>query len=87
MCLNGQWALLDADMLVVIDRSACLVEPSHLWSAYKVLGSLVVRSLRRFVFASAALSLGARDLDLLQDDLHSFPTHLGDLLARCWILS
>ena len=24
---HGQWALLDADILIMIDRSACLVEP------------------------------------------------------------
>ena len=81
---RGQWALLGADMLVLIDRSACLVEPLHLWSAHQVLASLVVRSLRRTVFAPA---LSLRDLDLLLDDLHSFSTHLDDLPARCWILS
>ena len=36
---RGQWALQEADMLVLIDRSACLVEPLHLWLAHEVLAS------------------------------------------------
>ena len=55
-------------------------------AAHQVLASLVVRSFRCTVFASA-LSLSLRDFDLLLDDLHSFSTHLDDLPARCWILS
>ena len=76
---RGQWALLDTDMLVLIDRSACLVEPSlHLCSSHQVLaphGPLTVfrREPHRGVFAprsfGTVLSLALRDLDLLLDDL------------------
>ena len=31
---HGQWALLDADMLELIDRSACLVEPVLVGGAF-----------------------------------------------------
>ena len=55
----------------------------HLWSADQVLASLVVRSLRRTVFAPA---LSLRGLDLLVEDLYT-STHLDDQPARCWILS
>ena len=66
---RGQWALLDTDMLVLIDRPACLVEPSlHLRSAHQVLaphGPLTVSvvssnvgSVRRAVLAPSSSCSG-----------------------------
>ena len=69
---HGQWALLGTHMIVLIDRSACLVEPCTCARQTKCAphGPLtvfrreapIVRSLRRTVLAPA-LSLSRRDLD------------------------
>ena len=76
---HGQWALLDADMPVLIDRTAGLVEPCICacrtkCAPHSPLTISVVR-LHREVFAphsplAPALSPSLRLLDLLLDDLH-----------------
>ena len=87
---RGRWALLDADMLVLIDRSACLVEPCTCGRHTKCsrhgpltvsFASTIMRSVAPRSIAPA-LALG---LDLVLDDLllslHSFRTHLNDSLT------
>ena len=80
---HGQWALLDADMLVLIDRPACLAEPCtcacHTKCAPHGPLTVSVARLHREVFAphsplAPALSLRLRDLDLLLDVCFSFCT-------------
>ena len=88
---RGQWALLDADMLALIDRSACLVEACtcgrHTKSSTHgpLTVSFVSPTMRSFAPRSLAPAL-AVGLDLLLDDLllslHSFTTHLNDSLTR-----
>ena len=75
---HGQWALLDADTLVLIDRSACLVEPCicaccTMCAPHGPLTVSVVR-LHREVFVphsplAPALSLRLRDPDLRLDNM------------------
>ena len=87
---RGQWALLDADMLVLIDRSACLVEPCTCGRHTKCSphGPLTVSVVRSFAPRSIAPAL-ALGLDLLLDDLllslHSFTTHLNDSLTGSFL--
>ena len=90
---HGQWALLDADMLVLIDGQHVWWSCTCVW--HTPLTVSVVR-FHREVFAphsplALALSLRLRDLDLLLDDLsislHCFSTLQVGLLTRCWVLS
>ena len=53
---RGQWALLDAYMLVFIDRSACLVEPSVLVELLSLLPVLVQAALGTSSAASGRCS-------------------------------
>ena len=89
---HGQWARLGADILALIDPSACLVDPCTCeWhtkcAPHGPLTVSVVRPRRevflRLTVVAPALSLSLRDLDLLLKDLllslHSFSTNLDDL--------
>ena len=72
---HGQWALLGTDTLVLIDRSACLVEPRTCDRRIKCVphGPLTVSFVSPIVGSLAqsctVLSLTLRDLGLLLDDL------------------
>ena len=60
---RGQWARVDSDTLVLIDRSACLVEPCACSvSPIAVLSLVPSRS------SGTCSSLALRDLGLLLDD-------------------